>query len=96
MVGFHLAVGFLLSNYGWFIIIAVIVLALLWTNIKPAITRWLRKREEMWEEANFDPDKAERMQDAMMKAREKMQKELDEKAQLHQEELETVNSFVCV
>lgn len=43
----------------------------------------------MWEEANFDPDKAERMQDAMMKAREKMQKELDEKAQLHQEELET-------
>ena len=45
----------------------------------------------MWEEANFDPDKAERIQDAMMKAREKMQKELDEKAQLHQEELEKVN-----
>ena len=36
------------------------------------------------EEANFDPVKAEQYQDGMLLARERMQKELDEKSQEHQ------------
>lgn len=86
---FYLAVH-LLTSYGWFIVLAVIILALVWTSIKPSILRWLRQREERWEEANIDPVKVEHYQDAMMKSREKLQRELDEKAQQHQDVTETV------
>ena len=72
------------------------MLALVWTSVKPAILRWLRKREERWEEANFDPDKAERFQDAMMKAREKMQRELDEKAKENELLTEEVGDMIHV
>lgn len=71
-------------------LLAVIVLAILWTNIKPSLMRWLKKREERMEEENFDPVKAERYQDGMLRAREKMQRELEEKARQHQEVKEEV------
>ena len=54
---------------------------------------WLRKREERWEELNFDPDKAERYQDAMMRSREKMQKDLEEKAKEHQAMMDEVGFY---
>ena len=38
----------------------------------------------MMEEAHFDPVKAEQFQDGMMRAREKMQQDLDKTAQEHQ------------
>ena len=72
----------------------MIVLAIVWTNIKPSVLLWLRKREERREEENFDPDKAERYQDGMMRSREKMQRELEEKARLHQEAEEEVGWLV--
>lgn len=81
---------FVLTSYGWHILLVVIILAIVWTNIKPSVLLWLRKREERLEEANFDPDKAERYQDGMMRAREKMQRELELKAQQHQELAEKV------
>ena len=40
---------------------------------------------------NFDPVKAERYQDGMVKAREKMQRELEEKAAEHEALMEEVN-----
>ena len=80
-------------NYGWHILFSVIVLAIIWTNIKPSVLRWLRKRQERLEEENFDPDKAERYQDGMLKAREKMQKELEEKARLYQETEDEVGMY---
>ena len=46
----------------------------------------------MLEEANFDPVKAEKYQDAMMRAREKMQRELEEKAQENLKTVEQVSS----
>lgn len=58
--------------------------------IKPSILRWLEKREERLEEANFDPVKAEHYQDAMLRSREKMQRELEEKAREHQAKVEEV------
>ena len=86
-----LCVGlFLLMNYGWYILLGVIVLFIVWANIKPSVLRWLKKREERLEEENFDPDKAERFQDGMLKAREKMQRDLEEKAVEHQEVMEEV------
>lgn len=85
-----LLVGFLLVNYGWHLLLAVILAAVVWTNIKPSIMRWLRKREERLDEANFDPVKAEHYQEGMMRAREKMQKELEEKAKEYQEIAEEV------
>lgn len=81
----------LVTSYGWFIVLALIVLALVWTSIKPSILRWLRQREERLDEANFDPVKAENYQDAMMKSREKMQRELDNKAQQQQVMTEAVS-----
>ncbi len=89
----HHAVLFLLANYGWHVLLTLIVLAIVWTNIKPSVLRWLRKRQERLEEENFDPDKAERYQDGMMKAREKMQRELEVKALLHQESEEEVGGL---
>ena len=85
---------FLLSNYGWYILLIVIVLFIIWANIKPSIQRWMKKREERIEEENFDPIKAEQYQDGMLKAREKMQRELDEKAKEHQDVVEQVGSRI--
>ena len=81
---------FLLSNYGWYILLIVIILFVVWVNIKPSVERWLKKREERIEEENFDPAKAERFQDGVLRSREKMQRELDEKAREHQEVVEQV------
>ena len=81
----------LIANYGWYILLGVIVLFIVWANIKPSVQRWLKKREERLEEQNFDPDKAERYQDGMLRAREKMQKELEEKALEHQAVVEEVS-----
>ena len=79
-----------MSNYGWYILLIAIVLFILWANIKPSVQRWLKKREERIEEENFDSVKAEQFQDEMLKSREKMQRELDEKAREHQEIVEQV------
>ena len=70
----------------------VIILAIVWSNIKPSVLRWLKKREEQLEEQNFDPVKAEQFQDAMIRAREKMQRELEEKALEHQTVTEEVST----
>ena len=51
----------------------------------------MKKREERIEEQNFDPVKAERYQDGMLKDREKMQKELEERALEHQAVVEEVS-----
>ena len=66
-------------------------MVIVWANIKPAVQRWLKKREQRQEELNFDPVKAERYQDAMLKSREKMQRELEEKAMEHQVVMEEVS-----
>lgn len=42
------------------------------------------------EDANFDPVKAEKYQDGMLLARERMQRELDSKSQKFQEEQDQV------
>lgn len=84
------AVVFVLVNYGWHLVLLLVVLALLWTNLKPSLLRWLKKREERLEEENFDPVKAERFQDGMLQARERMQRELEEKALQHQAVVEEV------
>lgn len=81
----------LFANYGWYILLGVIVLFIVWVNIKPIVQRWLKKREERVEEQNFDPVKAERYQDGMLKAREKMQKDLEEKALERQAVVEEVS-----
>ena len=65
-------------------------MVIVWANIKPTIQRWFEKREKRQEELNFDPVKAERFQDGMLKAREKMQRELEEKAMEHQAVVEEV------
>ena len=88
---------FLLTNYGWYILLGLVVMVIVWANIKPAIQRWLKKREQRQEELNFDPVKAERYQDAMLKSREKMQKDLEEKAMEHQAVMEEVGlDTVCM
>ena len=66
----------------------------MWANIKPSVERWLKKREERIEEENFDPVKAERFQDGVLRSREKMQRELEEKAREHQEVVEEVHVHV--
>ena len=71
-------------------------MVIVWANIKPTIQRWLEKREKRQEELNFDPVKAEQFQDGMLKAREKMQRELEEKAMEHQAVVEEVRGFVAI
>ena len=93
----YLCIGlFLLSNYGWYILLIVIVLFIVWANIKPSVQKWLKKREERIEEQNFDPVKAEQFQDGMMKSREKMQRELEERAREHQETVEQVYKMIKI
>jgi len=86
---------YILVSYGWHILLGLTVAALVWTNVKPALLRWWRKRERMMEDANFDPVKAEHFQDGMMRAREKMQQELDRTAQEHQAEEEQVREVAA-
>jgi F0F1-type ATP synthase membrane subunit b/b' len=71
-------------------LLIVVILFIVWASIKPSVERWLKKREERIEEENFDPVKAEKFQDGILKSREKMQRELDEKAKEYQEVVEQV------
>lgn len=47
--------------------------------------------QEREEKRNYDPVKAEHFQDSMLRAREKMQRELDTKAAEHQDKMEKVS-----
>ena len=64
--------------------------------MKPSIMRWLRQRKERSDEANFDPVQAERFQEGMLRAREKMQRELERKTMEYQEEEERVSGALTL
>ena len=50
--------------------------------------------EQRTEEQNYDPIKAEHYQDSLMRSREKMQRELDQRAVEHQEKVERVRKVI--
>ncbi|XP_064394010.1 selenoprotein S B-like [Halichondria panicea] len=78
----------LLSEYGWYVLLTTVVLALAWSRLKPHYYQWKKKREDWIDEQNFDPNKAETYQDAMLKARARMQRDLNEQARVYQEQKE--------
>ena len=86
---------FILSTYGWHVVLALVVAAIVVTNLKPSIQRWLKKRENMKAEANFDPIQAEKFQDGMLRAYERMQKKQDEKA-LENQNMENKASLLAI
>ncbi len=62
MVCVCVCVGFsLLSDYGWYVLFAVIVLGVAWSKLKPHYRQWKKKQEERIDEQNFDPVKAEKL-----------------------------------
>jgi len=50
----------LVSQYGWHILITVIILVVVWSRVKPYYYQWRKKQEELNDERNFDSVKAER------------------------------------
>ena len=81
----------MVSQYGWFVVLGLVVLVYVWTKLKPSYEEWRKKRERLAEEQNIDPVKAERYQDDMMRAREKMQQKLNEDAVKYQIKKEEVS-----
>ncbi|XP_003387558.1 PREDICTED: selenoprotein S-like [Amphimedon queenslandica] len=77
-----------ISRYGWFILLGLIVLLYVWYKLRPSVQEWQRKQKERQEERNFDPVKAEKYQDAMLQARERMQRKLDEDAAVRAKKIE--------
>jgi len=75
----------LVPQYGWYILLGLILLMVAWTQLRHHVYAWLQRRNEQVEERNFDPVKAEKYQDGMLLAREKMQRVQDEKAKEYQE-----------
>lgn len=75
---FDLVIG-LLSTYGWTILFFVVVFNLLWSHLYPKFQKWQEKREELAQEAEYkrDPSYVIARDEAMSKARQKMQEEND-------------------
>lgn len=76
-----------LSQYGWYCVFGLIVLAFLLSKIQPTISQWLKKREEEEQLAFYkkNPDLAFQRQEAMERARRKLQEQHDSAAQIHAE-----------
>ncbi|KAL5499617.1 hypothetical protein EMCRGX_G011068 [Ephydatia muelleri] len=69
----------LIASYGWYIVAALLVMMVVWSKLKPYYYAWKKKQEKIQDEINFDPVKAEEMQDALLRSRERMQHLHDEK-----------------
>lgn len=49
-----------MSDYGWYVLLTVVVLGVAWSRLKPHYHLWKKKREDWIDEQNFDPVKAEK------------------------------------
>ncbi|XP_013420916.1 selenoprotein S [Lingula anatina] len=80
------AVSFL-KQYGWFVILGLIVITFLWHKIKPHLQQWLKKIEDQKEYTRYkdDPDLAQRRFEAMEKSRKALQEQLDRQAEVYTE-----------
>ncbi|CAI8027691.1 Selenoprotein S [Geodia barretti] len=77
-----------LSQYGWYIVLVVVCVGVVWMKLGPAVKGWWAKRKQREEELNFDPVKAEQHEDGLLRARERMQRLQDERAAEHQQKAE--------
>ncbi|KAK2171822.1 hypothetical protein NP493_1022g00001 [Ridgeia piscesae] len=74
-----------LQNYGWYIVIAVIILMFIRRHFEPYLRRLFDKMEQR-RETYVDPDVAERRLEAMESHRQRLQEEFDAKAARFAEE----------
>ncbi|KAG8193645.1 hypothetical protein JTE90_024009 [Oedothorax gibbosus] len=79
---FDQAIG-LLSAYGWTILFVVVVANLLWSHFYPKYRRWRERQEDQRQEAEYkrDPSLIIARDEAMSRARQRLQEEHDRLAQ---------------
>ncbi|XP_002738710.1 selenoprotein S-like [Saccoglossus kowalevskii] len=75
-----------LGQYGWYIIFAIVAFFFLKQKLQPKIHKFQKKREENSYYTRYDASTIESRQEAMMRARMRMQEEHDEKAKIAEEE----------
>ncbi|GFQ64787.1 uncharacterized protein TNCT_85201 [Trichonephila clavata] len=78
-----------LSAYGWTILFILVVANLIWSHLYPKYRRWRERLEEQEMEAEYkkDPSRIIARDEAMARARQKMQEEHDRLAQEHEEKM---------
>ncbi|XP_065176316.1 selenoprotein S-like [Sycon ciliatum] len=74
-----------LQAYGWVVVGIILVCYLIWTRVRERFYELYDRTMEKREAANMDPSVAAARQEAQAAARDRMQRDLDEKAQLYAE-----------
>lgn len=82
---FNTGVGFL-QQYGWFLLLGVLVLLYIKSKLDPKIRQMKTKAEDVSYQKKFDPDTAQRRLEAMERARMRLQEEHDAKAAVYAEQ----------
>ncbi|XP_022324853.1 selenoprotein S-like [Crassostrea virginica] len=82
---FQSVVGFL-QQYGWFILLGVLVLLYIKSKLEPKIRKMKAKAEDISYQKKYDPDTAQRRLEAMERARIRLQEEHDAKAAVYAEQ----------
>lgn len=75
-----------LQQYGWFILLGVLILLYIKTKLDPKIRKLKSKAEDISYQKKFDPDTTQRRLEAMERARKKLQEEHDAKAAMYAEQ----------
>lgn len=70
----------ILEQYGWFIILGILLLLYIVHKLKPTINQLKQKAEHVREAKKFDPDTAHQRLEKMEAARRRLQEEYDAKA----------------
>ncbi|CAI9722528.1 seleno S-like [Octopus vulgaris] len=87
LLSFFETVKFVFEEYGWILLVVVILLIFAKSFLTPYLYKWRKKRDEEIYYSNYDNQKCQQTFEAMQKAREKMQRENDAKTELYLEQV---------
>lgn len=79
--GLNLVVS-IVQTYGWVLVGAAVLIAYVASKLRPSLQRWQQQREDSAYKKQ-DVNAASSRMEAMMQARQKMQADLDAKAEVH-------------
>uniref|UniRef100_A0A0L8HY53 Selenoprotein S n=1 Tax=Octopus bimaculoides TaxID=37653 RepID=A0A0L8HY53_OCTBM len=85
LLSFFEAAKFLLEQYGWILLVVVLLLIFAKSFLATYFNKWKKKRDEEIYYSNYDNQKCQQTFEAMQKAREKMQRENDAKTEIYLE-----------
>lgn len=50
-----------MSEYGWYVVLVMVCMGVVWVKVGPAVREWWRKRKEREDELNFGKENVREM-----------------------------------